>query len=248
MKTSEQTNEISTALSKAQGVMSHAKKDAPNPYFKSKYADWASCLETMRKPLADNGLALIQVPFNEGDRVGITTRLTHSSGQFFEGSFSAIPKDGSPQSLGSAITYCKRYGGSAIVGLATEDDDGAAASGTVVEKTLQKPAEKLFNAQKPAESEVVIDPLGEPVTLTKERPTKSTATPNPENDTANYVSELLQWGNEIGINQKFVEGVAVKAAMLTPEENIFQLTPNDAKTFNSDAGRKRLLQILKGEK
>jgi hypothetical protein len=42
MKTSEQLNELATALAKAQGVMTHALKDSDNQFFHSKYADRAA--------------------------------------------------------------------------------------------------------------------------------------------------------------------------------------------------------------
>jgi len=42
MQTSELINELATALSKAQGQIRGAVKDAENPHFRSKYADLAS--------------------------------------------------------------------------------------------------------------------------------------------------------------------------------------------------------------
>ena len=55
----------------------------------------------------------------------------HSSGQWIAGVTPIRPKDDSPQAMGSAITYARRYALSAIVGLAQVDDDGNAASGKV---------------------------------------------------------------------------------------------------------------------
>ena len=60
MNRSETINELAAALAKAQGEMRPALKDAENPYFKSNYADLASCWDAVRVPLAKNGLAIVQ--------------------------------------------------------------------------------------------------------------------------------------------------------------------------------------------
>ena len=52
--------ELAAALSKAQGEITGALKDSSNPFFKSKYADLASCWDACRKQLAANGLSVIQ--------------------------------------------------------------------------------------------------------------------------------------------------------------------------------------------
>ena len=84
MKTSEKIDEFASALNQAQGIMTGAKKDAINPFFKKKYADLASVINAISKPFADNGLSFIQAAeFNEG-RVMVTTRILHESGQWIE--------------------------------------------------------------------------------------------------------------------------------------------------------------------
>ena len=128
MTHSEQINELSTALSKAQGLIEGAKKDAANPFFKSKYADLASVWDACRAALAVNGLAVIQSPAAEGTRVSVDTLLTHSSGQWVAGTVSVTAKEDTPQAIGSAITYLRRYALQSFVGVAPEDDDANAAS------------------------------------------------------------------------------------------------------------------------
>jgi hypothetical protein len=129
MTTSEQINELSAALAKAQGAVEGAAKSSANPFFKSKYADLASVWEACRKPLADNGLAVVQSPEADNIRVTVTTRLLHSSGQWLEGVVGTEAKDASPQAIGSAITYLRRYALQSFVGVAPEDDDAEAAQG-----------------------------------------------------------------------------------------------------------------------
>jgi hypothetical protein len=127
--------ELATALSKAQGKMRHAIKDSNNPFFRSKYADLASVVDASRAALVENGLSVVQ--YTKGNY--LYTMLLHSSGEWIRGYIELKPmrqvKDTGwaasedPQSYGSCITYARRYAMAAITGVATEDDDGNAASG-----------------------------------------------------------------------------------------------------------------------
>lgn len=122
-------DQLGGALAKAQATIKPALKDAANPYFKSKYADLASVYDACRDALAANGLAVIQRATGHGLIVGISTMLLHESGQWIEGSISVVLEEGAtPQHVGSALTYLRRYSLSAMVGVAPEDDDGNAAS------------------------------------------------------------------------------------------------------------------------
>jgi hypothetical protein len=61
------------------------------------------------------------------------------------------PKDATPQGHGSAITYLRRYALSAVLGLATEeDDDGNAASAPVASKTAARTVAKPVGDKDPA--------------------------------------------------------------------------------------------------
>lgn len=119
--------ELAKALAAAQAELEPAKKEAVNPHFKSRYADLAACWDAVRAPLARHGLSVSQLPSLDGDVVRLTTLLLHTSGEFI-GSDAAVrlAKHDAP-SVGSALTYLRRYALSAIVGLSTEDDDGAHA-------------------------------------------------------------------------------------------------------------------------
>ena len=130
MRTSEQIFELATALSKAQGEMKPAAKDATNPHFRSTYATLASVIDAIRAPLSKHGLAFTQVFSQDADgRYALTTRLMHSSGQWIEAHSLLNPVKQDPQGVGSASSYYKRYHLMALVGVASddEDDDGNAA-------------------------------------------------------------------------------------------------------------------------
>lgn len=129
METSQEINELATALAKAQGTMGGALKDSANPFFKSKYADLESVWTACRKALSDNGLSVVQSTSGVESGVAVTTTLLHSSGQWMRDTLPLHPKDLSPQGIGSAITYGRRYALAAMVGVYQTDDDGEAAQG-----------------------------------------------------------------------------------------------------------------------
>ena len=135
MKHSDSTAELSEALAKAQAVMAGAKKDAANPFFKSKYADLASCWEACKGALTSNGIAVVQGNTPHEGGVQVQTRLTHKSGQWIEDDGLFVPATkADAQGFGSALTYARRYSLCAMVGIAPEDDDGNAAAKTAPAK------------------------------------------------------------------------------------------------------------------
>lgn len=130
MHKSESIKDLAAALNRAQGAFEHAKKEVRNEFFKSKYADLSSVIDAAKKPLFDNGLAVTQVvDFTETGDMVLETMLMHTSGQFLSGKYPIKPVKQDPQSIGSSITYARRYAFSAITGIAADDDDGNAASG-----------------------------------------------------------------------------------------------------------------------
>ena len=131
METSEQLNELFTALSRAQGEIRPALKDRENPHLRSKYADLGSVWEACRDVLARHGLTVTQWPLSPEGASGITlmTILGHTSGQYIRAAYTMPVGKGDAQSHGSALTYARRYALSAVLGIvADDDDDGQAAS------------------------------------------------------------------------------------------------------------------------
>lgn len=125
---SEQTNELFTALAKAQDEMEIASKDSSNPFYKSKYADLQSVVGSSRPYLAKHGLSVIHLLQQNDQNTYMVTQLSHSSGQYIRSRVKLSPQKTDIQSLGSYITYMKRYCYAAIVGVVTgDDDDGEAA-------------------------------------------------------------------------------------------------------------------------
>jgi hypothetical protein len=122
---------LSQALVKAQAAMNHAAKDAKNPHFKSAYSSLASVIDAVRPALSSNGLAFVQKLHSADGGVAVETVLIHESGEEMSFGVLFIPATKQDaQGFGSAISYGKRYGLQAALGIASEDDDGQAASKT----------------------------------------------------------------------------------------------------------------------
>jgi hypothetical protein len=128
MERSETIGKLSEALAKAQGEMKPASFDAQNPHFRSKYATLASIMEACRAALSQNQIAVVQGTSVIEDRVIVTTMLIHASGEFISDQLSMnIIKD-SPQAIGSAITYARRYSLASLAGVVSDEDDDAEAA------------------------------------------------------------------------------------------------------------------------
>ena len=140
MITSDSIKELATALNLAQGQMTAAKKDAANPFFKSKYADLGSVIMAIKEAFFDNGLSYIQAPIMAEHSVGVVTRIMHSSGEWIEETLTLPLVKMDPQSAGSAITYARRYALQSMAGVPAADDDAEFAMGR--HKEPEKPAEK----------------------------------------------------------------------------------------------------------
>lgn len=127
MEKSPTLKEIGKALSLFQTKMEKIKKDANNPFFKSKYATLSTILENIQMPMAECDLAFTQLP--DGDCL-TTLLIHHPSGEFLQSCYNIHPAKADPQGIGSAITYARRYALTAILGLNTDDDDDGNAAST----------------------------------------------------------------------------------------------------------------------
>lgn len=130
MKKSESICDLAKALTAVQASLVPAKRDSTNPYYNSTYADLSSVWESCRETLAKNGLCVIQGnSVGTGNTLIVETILIHESGQWVQSELCLPLAKADPQGVGSAMTYGRRYGLAAIVGIVADvDDDGNAAS------------------------------------------------------------------------------------------------------------------------
>ena len=115
-----------------------------------KYADISDILTSLRKPLADNGLAVTQKLLGGADGATICrTILWHESGETTSSDLVIPTGETKAQDRGALFTYYRRYALSAELGISTEeDDDGASVAhieavrvpGTSASASPNKPA------------------------------------------------------------------------------------------------------------
>lgn len=145
----EMSNGIGTligALAKARKEFKPVIKDSANPFFKSKYADLSAVIEATKEGLSANGLAVLQPPAFERSTgtVEVLTLLAHTSGEWIKSILHMPINKTDAQGVGSAITYGRRYAYSAVLNVASEeDDDGNAAVSGEFKKPI-KEHEKAF--------------------------------------------------------------------------------------------------------
>ena len=164
-KRSDSIAKLALALSKAQGQMENADKDGRGTY--GKYATLASTWDVIRKPLADNEIAIYQRIIRSGQRMTMATMLIHSSGEFLDDCeldliFDNNNRMTAMQAMGSAVTYARRYTLQSVTGVAPQDDDDGAAAGKPQEtqKSQSKPTQGQ-NSQ-PAKNQTSSKPASKP--------------------------------------------------------------------------------------
>lgn len=134
------------------------------------YADLATISAIVLPMLGTEGLAWITKPTltAEGTFV-LHYKLSHTSGEYEDGDY-PLPGQAqrTPQEIGSAITYARRYCLCSITGVAPDDDDdGAAASKPVPERQrVERPSEEVARrtaqpvAPEPKAEHIPTSPIG----------------------------------------------------------------------------------------
>lgn len=125
----EQINELAKALASFQGnVPVISKKNTVDfktkngQTIKFKYADLADIIKAIQEPLAKQELAVLQTTEYHKGQPYLVTMLAHSSGQWIKSRLHLNVAGGDMKALGTALTYCRRYALSGMLGLATDDD------------------------------------------------------------------------------------------------------------------------------
>jgi hypothetical protein len=134
-RSSESIGAIAAALAKAQAELSNPEKSLigiigpatprePGRVFR--YAPLSSGLEIVRKSLGRHAIAIVQSTAidQEAGLVRLNTVLAHASGEWVASEWPVcrIGDMASPQRMGAALTYARRYALFTLVGIAGEDD------------------------------------------------------------------------------------------------------------------------------
>jgi len=146
---SSELKDLFTALAKAQAEMQTAELSASNPFFKTRYADLAAIVKASRPALTKHGFAIIQqIITHEDGQTMLHTMLCHNSGQWVESRVRIVPPKNDVQSMGSYITYLRRYSIASICGIvSSEDDDGQLAVSHAKEISSRNSTPKYYAAE-----------------------------------------------------------------------------------------------------
>jgi len=112
-----------------------------------KYADLADIWDAIRKPLADNGLAVTQFLVSDESGDYIKTKIWHESGQNDSEKFKLPTAGKTPQEVGSVVTYYKRYTLGAALGISTEEDDDGASGNKAPKEVITKRSDTTNTAE-----------------------------------------------------------------------------------------------------
>lgn len=117
--------------------------------YKYEYADLADVSEPLLPLLGDAGLSWTCRPtFNERGEFVLAYALMHTSGEQIEGEY-PLPKSGTSQAVGAAITYARRYALCAVTGAAPRGDDDDAAEAPRATTAQRKSRPKQQQAEPP---------------------------------------------------------------------------------------------------
>jgi hypothetical protein len=137
VQSSQSIAELTKALNRFHQVCPKIPKSCKNPFLKSKYADLSTILDIVQPVLNECELVVQQHPTSD---YGLTTIVSHTSGEWMSSEYKMQPLESvvekgnaatggvaikaiTPQSIGSVITYQRRYALGAILALNIDDDN-----------------------------------------------------------------------------------------------------------------------------
>lgn len=153
MEHSETMGAIATALAEAHKAIENPALDKVNPHFNSRFASLAAHLNAVRKPLADNGISVVQTLSSGDGAIVVNTTLLHKSGEWIGDSLAfPMPEKATAQAAGSLVTYARRYALASIAGIVGEDDDDGNADKDAGERPAMRPVSRTASKPEPKPS------------------------------------------------------------------------------------------------
>jgi ERF superfamily len=247
-RSSETVAALASALAKAQAELVNPEKSLtatirtgrPGDGERSfRYAPLSSGLDIVRKTLGQHEIAILQTTVIDqtAGMVNLTTTLAHASGEWIASDWPVCPiaETTSPQRMGAALTYARRYALFTLVGIAGEDDldapdlcDGPPSLSSSADDHSSKDSRLRMPPRTPGNGRSRSDRKGEtPVTL------------DPEPSAALRAKLLTQVGNITSADL----GAAWAREALTAKNS---LTATDAKLVE-DAFELRLSELPSSE-
>jgi hypothetical protein len=131
MTKSDSIKELAAALVAAQSELGRVAFDSTNPFLHNEYTSLGALIDASRETLARHGLAIVQLPTSDGDRMAVETMILHRSGEFISEAVSipfGVERGLSlAQVAGSICTYLRRYSYAGALRLyGDKDTDGGA--------------------------------------------------------------------------------------------------------------------------
>ncbi len=181
MEKSESIKELATALAKAQYEMVQPKKNGEAPITKSQnysYVRLDEVVSAIKEPFKNNGLSYSQFMTGESGGERMETIIMHDSGEWISSSCPVLiaPKEKNvwkngqaagkevmpltPQDIGGAITYYRRYCLMAAVGMVgDEDDDASSVTNTIKERSSYQQKQPLSRPAPQKKVATVVNPI-----------------------------------------------------------------------------------------
>jgi len=150
LKASDKTTSLLPALLEARREISDPAATSVNPHFRSRYADLQTVLDEVRTPLLRHGILILSSASVLDAVHYIETRLIHAkSGEWVSATAPIHADKQNAHGSGSCMTYGRRQGLCAILGITADlDDDGNASAGVDEKKSITRSATKKRAAKK----------------------------------------------------------------------------------------------------
>ncbi len=155
----EKSHGLAAALSKFQGEMPSVGKTktaqikSDKGSYSYKYADLGDVVDAAYPIMSRHGLAFSAKPtLNDSGHFVLAYKLMHESGEDEHGEY-PLPANGSPQQMGSAITYARRYTLTSVLGIVSEEDDDGRGAPQEREPSSRAPRQRPANARPDADAQ-----------------------------------------------------------------------------------------------
>ena len=145
---SESIKSLAAAQVKIQKEIADMPKDSKG--YGYTYTSYDALVKYLRPLLTKHGISFVQMPVGSDNEIGVETLYMHTSGEWIRSAVCSPIVESKQmnvyQSVGSAITYFRRYSLSAFVGIASDEDNDVAQIATQAQP-IKKAAPKTAQAK-----------------------------------------------------------------------------------------------------